>query len=101
MGRALVDGTTARGTQMYDDTSLSTAVPLDSLFTGWSATIVSDYTQYLDPDLPASMTITVFHMTLMGILSITNDLQTLEKLMSSFVSQMMTRQRRLPCEISV
>ena len=61
-----MDGTTATGTQMYDaDTSLSlTAVPLEnSLFTGWSATIVSDYTQsqtnfYLDPDLPASMTIT-------------------------------------------
>ena len=65
-GSILVDGTTATGTQMYDaDTSLSlTAVPLEnSLFTGWSATIVSDYTQsqtnfYLDPYLPASLTIT-------------------------------------------
>ena len=41
-----------------------TAEPLEnSLFTGWSDAIVSDYTQsqtnfYLDPDLPASMTIT-------------------------------------------
>ena len=65
-GSILVDGTTATGTQMYDaDPSLSlTAEPLEnSLFTGWSAAIVSDYTQsqtnfYLDPDLPASMTIT-------------------------------------------
>ena len=65
-GSILVDGTTVTGTQLYDvGTSLSlTALPLEnSLFTGWSATIVSDYTQsqtnfYLDPYLPASLTIT-------------------------------------------
>ena len=66
----LVDGTTATGTQMYDaDTFVLTAEPLKILYLlAGRLQLFLMYTQsqtnfYLDPDLPASMTITAnFHL---------------------------------------
>lgn len=64
-GAVAVNGSAVSGTEMYNaDTTLSVvALPSENaLFTGWSGSIVSDYSNtetnfYLDPDLAANMTV--------------------------------------------